>query len=202
MFEQNTAWMLCDSQHAWWLTQSRLTTLQPSLIARWWVPPQTQWRLQPNVFQLIWLIAWCSVFGRAHRVQLLDFCFSGSLALILLCSTHIVSSQCWIFIYIFAVLMHWWVKNPLRGPVTLYVCKSQQKLAWGLLERKNGLSSSPSNLFLTFIGGVSVLVYSNCNYSSAFCLSLTYWFRTAWWPSLGKCCPLGLRLVLLFFMPS
>ena len=37
----DTTWMLCDSLHAWWLTQSRLTALQTSLIARRWVVPQT-----------------------------------------------------------------------------------------------------------------------------------------------------------------
>ena len=29
--------MLCDRRHAWWVTKSRLTTLQTSLIARQWV---------------------------------------------------------------------------------------------------------------------------------------------------------------------
>ena len=34
--------MLCDRLHAWWLTQSRLTTLQTSLIARRWVEWQVR----------------------------------------------------------------------------------------------------------------------------------------------------------------
>ena len=36
--ELDTMWMLCDRLHAWFLTQSRLTTLLPSLIARLRVP--------------------------------------------------------------------------------------------------------------------------------------------------------------------
>ena len=39
--ELDTTYMLCDRVHAWWLIQSRLTTLLPSLIARRRVVPQT-----------------------------------------------------------------------------------------------------------------------------------------------------------------
>ena len=41
--------MLRDRLHAWWLIQSRLTTLQTSLIARRWVgPPTYGFKLEPN----------------------------------------------------------------------------------------------------------------------------------------------------------
>ena len=55
------------------------------------------------------------------RVQLLDFWWSSVLVLVLLLSTHLASSQCWILIYMFAVFMHWWVRSLLRGPNNLYV---------------------------------------------------------------------------------
>ena len=46
-----------------------------------------------------------------------------------------------------------------------------------LLQRKTGLSTPhPTPVFYcrTFQGDSSVVVYSNCQYSSDFCLSLTY----------------------------
>ena len=39
--EWDTAWISCDSLHAWLRTQSRLIAMVSSLIARRWVRPQT-----------------------------------------------------------------------------------------------------------------------------------------------------------------
>ena len=47
--------MFYDRLHALWLTQSRLTTLLPSLIATRRVGPQTFWWLRPKNFPRSWL---------------------------------------------------------------------------------------------------------------------------------------------------
>ena len=59
--EPDTTRILCDRLHAWWLTQSQFTTLQPSLIVRRWVGHQTLWRLRPQTFKLVGVS--CSIFG-------------------------------------------------------------------------------------------------------------------------------------------
>ena len=60
--------MYCDRLHAWWSTQSRLTTLLSSLIACPWVEPQTIWRFRLKDLSIDERIgAWCRVLGQAHR---------------------------------------------------------------------------------------------------------------------------------------
>ena len=49
---------------------------------------------------------------RPTQVQLLDFCCTSIVVLVLLSNTHLVSSQWWILIYMIAVLMHWWIRSP------------------------------------------------------------------------------------------
>ena len=71
--------------------------------------------------------AWCFVFGWASPVQLFDFCCSSVSVLALLSSARLMSCQCWILIYMFAVLMPWWVTKPSRRPNNLYVYVSHQK---------------------------------------------------------------------------
>ena len=44
---------------------------------------------------------------------------------------YLVSSECWILVYRFAVLMHWWVRNPSRGLNDWYVYEPQQNLGRG-----------------------------------------------------------------------
>ena len=114
-------------------------------------------------------------------VQLLDFCCSSVSVSVLLLSTHLVSSQCWIFIYMFAVLMHRWVRSPSREPNNFYVNELKQNLGRGLCARKSGLSAPPPPpapapviYYWPFQGGAAFVVYSNCHCSSAFCLSMTF----------------------------
>ena len=87
--ESDTTWMLCDRLPAWWFTHSRLTTFPTSLIARRWLGHQH--------FQLNWLrLDDLSLIGPAG-IQLLDFCSPSVSVLVLLLSTHFVSSQYWIW---------------------------------------------------------------------------------------------------------
>ena len=60
--------------------------------------------------------------GLAHisSVSLFDFCWSSVSVLVLLLSTCLVSSQHWILVYMIAVLLHWWIRSPSRGPINLY----------------------------------------------------------------------------------
>ena len=68
----------------------------------------------------------------------------------------------------------------------MYINQNQGR---GLLARKIGLSPPPHPplppvpviYYWPFRVGASVMVYSNCQCSSAFC-----WSRIAWWPSAGK----------------
>ena len=56
-------------------------------------------------------------------------------------SAHLFPSQCWIFIYMFTVLMHWWVGSHLRGLNNLYVYEPKQNLGRDLCIHKTGLTS-------------------------------------------------------------
>ena len=122
------------------LTQSRLKTVLPSLIASRRVGPQTQWRLPPKNFQSSCLGLDALFLIGPTWIQLLDFRSSSVSVLVLLLSIHLVSSQCWILIYIFAVLIHRWAINPSCRPNNLYVYEPQQNPWRGLLQRKTGLS--------------------------------------------------------------
>ena len=105
----DTTRMLCDRLHAWWLTQSRLTTLQPSFIARRWVG------LRLNEGSgLKSQVGWGSMFclwSTPPGVQLLDFVSVLSCCWVLILF-HLY--QCWILIYMFAALI------PPNPPVICY----------------------------------------------------------------------------------
>ena len=67
--------------------------------------------------------------------------------------------------------------------------------------RTTGLSP-PVFYYWSFSGGASVVVYSNCQCSSASICLLTYCSFYLGWPCghlLGKNCPLGFSLVLVLF---
>ena len=121
--------------------------------------------------------------------------------LVLLLSTHLVSSQCWILIYTFAVLIHRWVRNPWREPNILYVYEPQQNLGRGLWPCLTDLSPPVIHYWL-LQGGASVVSCSICQYSSAFGLFLTFYSFYLGYPArhlLGKSCRLGFPLVLFLF---
>ena len=87
--------------------------------------------------------------------------------LVLLLSTHLVSSQYWILICTFADLMHWWVESFTRTEqLLMYVCELQQNLGRGLWPRQTRLSPPPSSTptpviyYWPFQGGVPSAVYS------------------------------------------
>ena len=72
---------------------------------------------------------------------LLGCCCSWVSVLVLLLNIHLVSSQCWILTYMFAILMYWWARNPSRGPNNLYVYEPQLNLGRGCWPSKTGLSN-------------------------------------------------------------
>ena len=75
-------------------------------------------------------------------------------------------------------------------------------LVRGLLQRKTDFIPPPPVILLILQGGASVVVYSNYECSSAFCLSLTFCSLYLEWPGghlLGKNCPHGFLLLLFLF---
>ena len=64
-------------------------------------------------------------------VQLLDFCCSSVSVFVLLLSAHFVSSEYWILIYMFVVLIPWWVGGPWWAPGSLYVYEPQRNKGKG-----------------------------------------------------------------------
>ena len=107
-------------------------------------------------------------------VQLLDFCCSSVLELVCCWVFVLVSSHWWILIYMFVVLIHWWVEV-LHADRTTSMCKwTTAETRVRLLQRKNSWSAPPVIYYWPFHGDASVVVYSNCQCSSAFCLSLTH----------------------------
>ena len=137
---------------------------------------QTKWRLRPKHAQYNWLgLDALSLVGQIGA-QLLDICCSSVSLRVLLLSSHLISTQCcWILIYMIAVLMHRRIRSPSQGPNTLYVFEPQQNLGRRFFQRKTGLSHPhphhPSNVCWPFQCSTSVVVYSNCQCSSTFCLS-------------------------------
>ena len=112
------------------LTQSRLITLLPSLIARRWVGRQTQWWPRHKAIYFSWFGPELFVCCLAHRGSTVGF-------LLLQCSSGVVrhprdlqvsvatrscrilifaSSKYLSVIYLFPVMIHWWVRKPSRGP--------------------------------------------------------------------------------------
>ena len=59
--------MLCDRLHAWWLTQSWLTNLFPSLIACRRGRPLDAMKAPAKKLSSKLVGARCSIFGRPHR---------------------------------------------------------------------------------------------------------------------------------------
>ena len=90
--------MLCDRLHAWWLTQSRLTTLLPFLIARRWVGPQNNDGSGLKTFNQV---DWDSML--CLRSEPLGFCTVGFL-LIQLFSVCLAVQQSSCFISLFLIL--------------------------------------------------------------------------------------------------
>ena len=164
--------------HAWWLTQSRITT---SLF--------NCRRNEGSGLNMFNTIGWGSVFG----IQPLDICCSSVSVRVLLLSSHLVSTQrYWILIYMIAVLMHRRIRSPSRGPHTLYIFEPQQNLGREFFQSKPPtphpvIFADRSNavLLLWFILIATVRPLSVC---------LFILFRIAWWPS-----PLGF-LLLLFLL--
>ena len=113
----------------WWLIQSRLTTLLSSLIAHG--------RVRPKNFHLSWFrLDALSLVGPSG--------FNCWICVALALRVGLQHSSCfipWILIYMFAVLMHTWVRSPSRGPNNLYIYELQQNLGWGIYTCKIGLSS-------------------------------------------------------------
>ena len=116
--------------------------------------------------------AWWSAFDRANRGstvgRLLLQCFRVGLLL----RTRLVSSHWWILIYMFAALIHWRVEvlHADRSSMCIWTAAEPRVR---FLQRKTCLS--PQVIYYwPFQGDASVVVYSNCQCSSAFCLSLTY----------------------------
>ena len=103
----------------------------------------------------------------------------------LLLSTRLLSSQGLILIFMFAFLIHWWVEV-LHADRTTSICiRTTTEPRARLLQRKTGLS--PTIIYSwPFQGDASVMIYSNRQCSSAFCLSLAYCSIYLGKPSVGK----------------
>ena len=70
--------MYCNRLHAWWSTQSRLTTLLSSLIARQWVWLQTLWRYRLKDLSIDAMVGdWSFGCCQTHRGNLFFFFCSG-----------------------------------------------------------------------------------------------------------------------------
>ena len=77
---------------------------------------------RPKSFHFSWLgLDALSLVGPTG-VQLLDFCCSSVSVLVLLLSSHLASSRCWILICVFVVLMQWWVKVLHADRITFNLC--------------------------------------------------------------------------------
>ena len=74
--------MLCDTLYVWWLTQSRITTLQISLIARQCVGPQIN---DDSGIKLSVKLTYDLCMVGPTGVQILDFCCSSISELVCCC---------------------------------------------------------------------------------------------------------------------
>ena len=101
-----------------------------------------------------------SVFGRAHWGSTVGLLLLQRFRVGLLLGPRLVSSQWWILIYIFAVLIHWWVEV-LHAVRTTSMCiwtTSEPRVRF--LQSKTGLSPQVIYYWI-FQGDASVVVYSN-----------------------------------------
>ena len=117
--------------------------------------------------------AWWSVFGRAHRGSTVGLLLLQLYRVGLLLSTRLVSYQWWILIYMFAGLIHWYVEVLHADRTTSMCIWTTVEPRARLLQRKTGLSP-PVIYYWPFQCDTSVVVYPNCQCSSALWLSLTY----------------------------
>ena len=105
-------------------------------------------------------------------LQLLDFCCSSVSEFVLLLSTRLVSSQCWILIYISAVLIHWHADRT--------ICMFMNRWnAWNRFQHPPIIYSDRSKavLLLWFLLIVHFLLVFEY---------LLIMFMIAWWTSAGK----------------
>ena len=93
--------MYCNRLHAWWPTQSRLTTLLSSLIACQWVRLQTLWRFQLKDLSFDEMVgAWCFGYCQAHQGLPVGFLLLGYSVYVLF-----ALSPFYILIYMFYEMM-------------------------------------------------------------------------------------------------
>ena len=123
------------------LTQSRLITLLPSLIARRWVGRQTQWWPRHKAIYFSWFgpELFCLLLGPPG----FNCWFSSAPVFKRCCSTPqgspgvgpntflsspliFASSEYISVIYLFHVMIHWWVRKPPRG--------SNNCMFWAMIE--------------------------------------------------------------------
>ena len=135
--------MYCKRLHAWWPTQSQLTTLLSSLISRQWIGLQTPWRLQLWDLSIDEMVgAWC--FGccqalRGSPVGVLLFRYSvlftvESFSLLyflfiswFICSRRWYIDKLWFFMQTkhLCVLIHIWTKGEVSAPWKRFKPSSQ-----------------------------------------------------------------------------
>ena len=188
----------------------------------------SKWWPRPKHFHVSWLGLDACHWSGPPGSNCSAFVASTFHCLVLLLSTHLVSSQYWILICTFADLMHWWVEVLHADRTTLNVCmwtaaEPRARAVATSNPFKPPPPSTPTQViyYWPFQGGVPSAVYSifiACPDAQAD-LSLR-WAHTHFvgfvmsqlicWSSLGlpaghllgKSWPLGFPLVLFYFMPS
>ena len=125
-------------------------------------------------FQFSWLGPDDLSFGRTHGNR-------GSTVRILLLQRFRIS-LIWVLVLfhqsvmnldLYVGLIHWWVEILHADRTTSMCIWTTAEPRVRLLQRKTGLSRSVI-YYWPFQGDASVVIYSNCQCSSVFCLSLTY----------------------------
>ena len=100
--------MYCNRLHAWWSTQSQWQLCFPSLIARWWVGPQTLWQFQLKDLSIDEMVgAW--YFGCLSGLTGFTcwISFAPVFSFIYCWVLIFALSPCYILIYMFWEMMHW-----------------------------------------------------------------------------------------------
>ena len=115
---------------SFFLSQSRLITLLPSLIARRWVGRQTRWWLRHKAIYFSWFgpELFCLLLGPSgfncwfSFAPVFQWCCSESQGTPGIGRNTFLSSPHLCFIIVFIcdlfvpVMIHWWVRKPSRGP--------------------------------------------------------------------------------------
>ena len=122
-------------------------------------------------FQLSWLGLDYLSFVGPIEVQLLDFC-CRSVSEFVCCWVQILVLW-WILVYMFDVLIHWWVEVLHADRTSMCIWTTAEPRV-RLLQPKTGFNPTQVIYYWPFQGDASVLVYSNCQCSSAFYLPLTH----------------------------